>query len=57
MRCSVTVSVGARRTEARSYVTGTQAILGALRILATRGGGGGLKLVGQNLGNMLAGKT
>src|SRR5204862_2135243 len=28
----VTVSVGARRTEARSYLTGTQAILSALRV-------------------------
>jgi len=57
VKCSVTVSVGARRTEARNYVTGTQAILGALRILASRGGGGGLKLVGHNQGNMIAGKV
>jgi trehalose-6-phosphatase len=34
----VTVNVGARRTEARSYVTGTQAILAALRVLASRVG-------------------
>lgn len=52
MNCSVTVSVGARRTEARTYVTGVQAILGALRILAARSGGGGLRLVGKNEGNV-----
>jgi trehalose 6-phosphate synthase/phosphatase len=52
VNCSVTVSVGARRTEAKTYVTGVQAILGALRILAARSGGGGLRLVGQNEGNV-----
>jgi len=35
----LTVNVGARRTEARHYVSGTQAILAALRVLASRGGG------------------
>jgi trehalose-6-phosphatase len=57
VKCSVTVTVGARRTEARSYVTGTQAIIGALRIFAAKGGGGGLRLVGQNQGNRIAGKN
>jgi trehalose 6-phosphate synthase/phosphatase len=52
----VTVSVGARRTEARSFVTGTQAILTTLRVLASRGGGG-LKVVGKSQGNVLAGRT
>lgn len=51
----VTVSVGARRTEARSYVTGTQAILSSLRILASRGGS--LRVKGNSLVNILAGKT
>jgi trehalose 6-phosphate synthase complex regulatory subunit len=52
----VTAGVGARRTEARSYVTGTQAILAALRVLASRGGGG-LKVMGKSQGNSLAGKN
>jgi len=50
----VTVNVGVRRTEARRYVPGTQAILGILRILATRGGG--LRPMGNNQGNILAGR-
>jgi hypothetical protein len=50
----VTVSVGARRTEARSYVTGTQAILASLRVFASRGGG--LKVMGESKGNSLAGR-
>jgi trehalose 6-phosphate synthase complex regulatory subunit len=55
VKSAVTVTVGARRTEARSYVTGTQAILSALRVLASRGGGG-LKVLGKNQGNVLAGR-
>jgi trehalose 6-phosphate synthase complex regulatory subunit len=51
----VTVNVGVRRTEARNYVNGTQAILSALRALASRGGA--LKPVGKSQGNILAGKT
>lgn len=51
----VTVNVGTRRTEARSYVTGTQAILAALRILASRGGG--LRTIGKSQGNVLAAKA
>ena len=51
----VTVSVGVRRTEARSFVTGTQAILSALRVLASRGGG--LRVMGQSRSNVLAGRT
>ena len=50
----VTVSVGVRRTEARSYVTGTQAILTSLRVLASRGGG--LRVMGNSQGNSLAGR-
>ena len=50
----VTVSVGARRTEAKSYVTGTQAILTSLRVLASRGGG--LRVMGDSQGNSLAGR-
>jgi hypothetical protein len=48
--------VGARRTEARSYVTGTQAILAALRVLVSRSGGGGLRALGRNEGNVIAGR-
>lgn len=51
----VTVTVGARRTQARTYVTGTQAILSSLRVLANRGGGG-LRALGQNQRNILAGR-
>jgi len=51
----VTVSVGVRRTEARSYVTGTQAILSALRVLASRGGT--LKSIGYSQGNVLNGRA
>jgi trehalose 6-phosphate synthase/phosphatase len=51
----VTVSVGARRTEAKSYVSGTQAILSSLRILASRGGS--LKMLGRSQGNILAGRA
>jgi trehalose 6-phosphate synthase complex regulatory subunit len=51
----VTVNVGARRTEAKSYITGTQAVLTTLRHLASRGGG--LRVMGQSQGNILAGKT
>ena len=54
VKSAVTVSVGARRTEARSYVTGTQAILASLRVLASRGGG--LKVMGDSQGNSLAGR-
>lgn len=38
MKSVVTVNVGARRTEARNYCTGTQGILAALRVLASLGG-------------------
>lgn len=51
----VTVSVGARRTEARNYVNGTQAVLGTLRLLASRGGS--LKVMNHSQGNVLAGKS
>ena len=51
----ITASVGARRTEARSYVTGTQAILSSLRILANRSGS--LKAMVNSQGNILAGRT
>ena len=50
----ITVNVGARRTEARHYVTGTQAILAALRVLASRGGG---KLLPAAVGNSYRGGT
>jgi hypothetical protein len=56
VKSAVTISVGARRTEARSYVTGTQAILAALRVLASRNGGGGLRVFGRNEGNVIAGR-
>jgi trehalose-6-phosphatase len=49
-----TVSVGVRRTEARNYVTGTQAVLASLRVLASRGGG--LRVMGDSQGNSLAGR-
>jgi trehalose-6-phosphatase len=55
VKSAVTVCVGARRTEARSFVTGTQAILSTLRVLVTRGGGG-LKILGASQSNILAGK-
>jgi trehalose 6-phosphate synthase complex regulatory subunit len=57
VKSCVTVTVGARRTEASSYVSGTQAILSTLRGLATRGGGPGLKALGTNRGNILAGRV
>jgi trehalose 6-phosphate synthase complex regulatory subunit len=56
VKSAVTISVGARRTEARSYVTGTQAILAALRVLVSRSGGGGLRVFGRNEGNVIAGR-
>lgn len=52
VKTSVTVTVAARRTEARSYVTGTQAILSVLRIFASRGSGGS-KALRNNQDNVL----
>ena len=51
----VTVSVGARPTEAKNYVNGTQAVLGTLRFLASRGGS--LKGVNYSQGNIVAGMS
>jgi trehalose-6-phosphatase len=36
IKSAITVSVGVRRTEAKNYVTGPQAIISALRVFASR---------------------
>jgi len=56
VKSAITISVGARRTEAKSYVTGPQAIISALRVLASRSGGG-LRVLDSSQGNILAGKS
>jgi trehalose 6-phosphate synthase complex regulatory subunit len=48
LKSALTVSVGARRTEATSYVTGPQAIISALRVLASRSSGGALRVLDLN---------
>jgi len=56
VKSAITVSVGIRRTEAKSYVSGPQAIISALRVLASRSGAG-LRVLDSNQGNIRAGKS
>jgi len=55
VKTAITVNVGVRRTQARSYVAGTQAILSSLRTLASRGNA--LRQMDNSLTNVLHGMS